>query len=305
MIRLAISRSPSRSSSRYSPPPAVAIVASDARSSDEWIGGSLGEVSFGFRGGSGISAAALRADADDEHRDVVVAGELQRARDFAAPRLTVGDQHEHLRVRRLAVQLLVLLDQPHAPVDAELDVGVPGRVVLEPERRLLRRGDRGRRRTCSDPCVSRICGAAMCANSASAIRSSFQRSDSPSMRRNRIDRCQRSPATSATRIDAEPSCRTTRSTPAVRTSDDRGGRPRQREMVQARRRGSGRARTAGRRRSGSARAPAAPVLPEPPRVAPPRATAATPQPSSSAAGSDSSHRIQRLGEPDRIDVDAS
>ena len=53
MIRLEISRSPSRSSSRYSPPPALAIVASDARSSDEWIGGSRGDVSFGLRCGSG------------------------------------------------------------------------------------------------------------------------------------------------------------------------------------------------------------------------------------------------------------
>ena len=47
----------------------------------------------------------------------------------------------------------------------------------------------------------------MCAKSASATRSSFQRSDSARTRRNRIERCQRSPATSVTCIDAEPSCR--------------------------------------------------------------------------------------------------
>jgi hypothetical protein len=68
----------------------------------------------------------------------------------------------------------------------------------------------------------------MWANSASATRSSSQRSDSPSVRRNRIERCQRlaprTPAsaplrlTSLTCIDAEPSCSTTKSTPAVRMS---------------------------------------------------------------------------------------
>ena len=35
------------------------------------------------------------------------------------------------------MQLLVALDQAQAPVDAELEVRVPGRVVLEAERRLL------------------------------------------------------------------------------------------------------------------------------------------------------------------------
>ena len=46
-----------------------------------------------------------------------------------------------------------------------------------------------------------------------------QRSDSPRVRRKRIDRCQRLPLTSWTCIDAEPSCRITRSTPALRTSE--------------------------------------------------------------------------------------
>ena len=59
----------------------------------------------------------------------------------------------------------------------------------------------------------------MCANSAMASRSSRQPSDSPSVRRNLIDRCQRSPATSLVRIDADPSCRTTRSMPAVRITE--------------------------------------------------------------------------------------
>ena len=63
--------------------------------------------------------------------------------------------------------------------------------------------------------VSLICGSATVANSASATRSSSHRSDSPSARRKRIERCQRSPATSRTRIDADPSWRTTMSTPAA------------------------------------------------------------------------------------------
>ena len=66
--------------------------------------------------------------------------------------------------------------------------------------------------------VSRICGAAMRANSASEMRSSFQLSESASRRRNRVERCQRSPETSLTRIDAEPSSRITRSIPPWRTS---------------------------------------------------------------------------------------
>ena len=77
--------------------------------------------------------------------------------------------------------------------------------------------------------VSRTSGVAMCAKSAIAMRSSLHASDSPSTRRKRMDRCHRSSlppgaptprlATSGVRIDAEPSCRITRSTPAVRTSE--------------------------------------------------------------------------------------
>jgi hypothetical protein len=51
------------------------------------------------------------------------------------------------------------------------------------------------------------------------MRSSRHAIDSPSVRRKRIDRCHRSPGTSGVRIDAEPSCRMTRSMPAVRISD--------------------------------------------------------------------------------------
>ena len=58
----------------------------------------------------------------------------------------------------------------------------------------------------------------MCAKSASAIRSFVHCSDSARTRRNLVDRCHRSGFTSVTCMDAEPSCNTTRSTPAVRTS---------------------------------------------------------------------------------------
>ncbi len=67
--------------------------------------------------------------------------------------------------------------------------------------------------------VSRICGAAMCANSVSATRSCCQLNESPSTRRNVKDRCHRSVVTSATCIDADPSSTIMRSTPPVRTSD--------------------------------------------------------------------------------------
>ena len=50
------------------------------------------------------------------------------------------------------------------------------------------------------------------------MRSSFQLSESPSSRRKSIDRCQRLPRTSMTCIDADPSCRTTRSMPARLTT---------------------------------------------------------------------------------------
>ncbi len=64
--------------------------------------------------------------------------------------------------------------------------------------------------------VRRIWGAAMRAKTARAMRSSFQLMESPSMRRKRVDRCHRSPGTSLTRIDADPSWRRTRSMPPWR-----------------------------------------------------------------------------------------
>ena len=67
--------------------------------------------------------------------------------------------------------------------------------------------------------VSRICGDAMCANSAIAMRSSrqAQRFAEHAQKPDRRAASGR-PDTSGVRIDAEPSCRMTRSTPAVRTS---------------------------------------------------------------------------------------
>ena len=65
--------------------------------------------------------------------------------------------------------------------------------------------------------VSRTCGVAIRAKDVIATRSPSQRIVSPSVRRKVIDRFQRSPGMSVTRIDVEPSCSTTRSTPARRT----------------------------------------------------------------------------------------
>ena len=81
-------------------------------------------------------AAVGGADADDVHGNLTFAGQAQRPRDLTAPRLAVGDQHEGFRVRRFSVQLLIAFDQTKPPRDAELDVRVPRRVVLEAERRL-------------------------------------------------------------------------------------------------------------------------------------------------------------------------
>ena len=61
---------------------------------------------------------------------------------------------------------------------------------------------------------------------ASATRSSCQLNTSPSNRTNRIERCQRLPGTSLTYIDADVSWRITRSTPAVRSKETLGIRPR-------------------------------------------------------------------------------
>ena len=93
--------------------------------------------------------ASERPDADRVDRDAAGLRLEDRLLDLAAPRLAVGDHHEHLGVQRLAVQFLVALEQPDAPVDAALHVGVPRAFVLQAERRRLSPGDRGRRRTCS------------------------------------------------------------------------------------------------------------------------------------------------------------
>ena len=65
--------------------------------------------------------------------------------------------------------------------------------------------------------VSRTCGVAMRAKAVMAMRSPSQRIVSASALRNRIERFQRSPVVSVTRIEVEPSCSTTRSMPARRT----------------------------------------------------------------------------------------
>ena len=57
--------------------------------------------------------------------------------DRAAPELAVRQHEEHLRVLRAAVHLLVPLHHAEAPVDAELEVRVPRRVLLDAEGRLL------------------------------------------------------------------------------------------------------------------------------------------------------------------------
>ncbi len=136
MIWFAMATSTSRSSSRYRPPLLVAIVFSEARSRADVMIGCSG---LATRFGSGMTPPCSGADADDEDRDVAGARQLQRILDHAAEGLAVGEQHELLRVRRLAAQLLVLLDQPQTPLDAERDVRVPARVVLEAERRAVRR----------------------------------------------------------------------------------------------------------------------------------------------------------------------
>ena len=66
--------------------------------------------------------------------------------------------------------------------------------------------------------VSRTCGAARCANRARATRWSCQPRSSENVRIQATDRCQRSGDTSATRIDAEPSCRMMKSAPALRVT---------------------------------------------------------------------------------------
>mgnify|MGYP003694318725 CR=1 FL=1 len=99
---------------------------------------------------------------------------------LAAPRLSVGDEHERLRVRRLAVQLGVFLDRAACPTRCRARCWCPTSCRPRGGTATPARGDRGRRRYVFGSRVSRTCGAAMCANSAIAMRSSFHASDSPS-----------------------------------------------------------------------------------------------------------------------------
>ena len=133
-------RSPSRSSSKYWPPPSRrrAAATGDRGATRSASPESIDRRCRRRRLKDRHRAAGQRADADDEDRDAAAGRRrFRRVGDLAAPGLAVGQQDEHLRVRRLAVQFLVALDDAQAPVDAELEVGVPGRVVLDAERRLL------------------------------------------------------------------------------------------------------------------------------------------------------------------------
>ena len=67
--------------------------------------------------------------------------------------------------------------------------------------------------------VNRTCGAARWAKSASATLSRRQPSTSAKVRIHATERCHRSGSTSVTRIEVEPSCSTTKSTPADSVTD--------------------------------------------------------------------------------------
>ena len=149
----------------------------------------------------------------------LVRASFSDARHLAAPRLSVGDQHERLRVRRLAVELLSfsISRMPQAMPSSML--------VSQVVSSSRRNGD-----SCVEVIEEEEEGVRILASAGPAAwrcaRTAPSRCGRPSTpatrrasRRNRIERCQRSPATSGVRIDAEPSCRMTRSTPAVRTSE--------------------------------------------------------------------------------------
>src|SRR5262245_50889534 len=90
-----------------------------------------------FRWRLGNQATEQCSDADDVDRNRASPGVLERSRHLAAPGLTVRDENEQPGIFRLSAELFVLVDQSKPPVDAELDVGVPCRVILEPEWRLF------------------------------------------------------------------------------------------------------------------------------------------------------------------------
>ena len=208
------------------------------------------------------------------------------------------------------MQLLVLLEQPQAPRDALLEVGVPGGVVLQPERRPavqvieeeehrvriarqpdLRRGDvreHGQRHAIVIP-AERV-----------AERSQERHRRCHRVAGQRATRCPPKlasvprakaddPDTSVTCIDAEPSCSTTMSTPA------RERRWRRRAAGPARRSSRSRragwpARTTTRRRSRPAAESAAIGDREAAASPPAGVRSATPRRASSSAGAASSHR---------------
>ena len=136
-----------------------------------------------------------------------------------APRLAVGDQHERLGVRRfdaISSSLSISLS-PRRP---ELHVGVPTGVVSRRNGDSSLRWSRKRNRVWV--LVRRTCGRREPREECIASRSSFP-DRFAHWRRNRIDRCQRLPVTSARASTVDPSWRITRSIPAVRTIGMRRG----------------------------------------------------------------------------------
>ncbi len=87
----------------------------------------------------GNETAGGRADADHVYRHIGVSCGRERGRHAPAPRLAVGDDDERLRVGGFAEELLIGLDEAQPPVHRLFDVGVPGRIVFETKRRLLRK----------------------------------------------------------------------------------------------------------------------------------------------------------------------
>src|SRR5262249_42923074 len=81
----------------------------------------------------GNESATTRADANRVNRNAPFLHQRQRLRDFATPGLAVGDENERLRVRRFPMNLFVLVDDSESPVDTELGIGIPARIVLQPE----------------------------------------------------------------------------------------------------------------------------------------------------------------------------
>src|SRR5262249_52542584 len=78
-------------------------------------------------------AARRCAHADDVHCCLALARHRQRTRDVPTPGLAVGNDDEGFRVRRLAKQLFVSLDELQPPIQTFLDVRIPRRIVLQPK----------------------------------------------------------------------------------------------------------------------------------------------------------------------------